>query len=65
MGLYSRIVYPEPSYKERAEGKIEVRTYDALIQALRLRDYSEEAPPVKIQDQTEGRAFSWFMGSTD
>ena len=57
MGLYSRIVYPEPSYKER----VEVRTYDALIQALRLRDYSQEAPPVKISDQTEQRAMDWFM----
>lgn len=61
MGLFSRIVYPEPSYQERAEGKIEVRTYDALIQALRLRDYSQEAPPVKISDQTEQRAMDWFM----
>tara|TARA_R110000744_G_scaffold58959_1_gene122976 strand:- start:740 stop:937 length:198 start_codon:yes stop_codon:yes gene_type:complete len=62
MSLYSRPVYPEPSYRERAEGKIEVRTYDALIQVLKLRDYSEENPPVKIADQTETRAFSWFMG---
>ena len=60
MGLYSRIVYPEPSYKERAEGKIEVRTYDALIQALRLRDYSQEAPPVKISNETEQRSMNWF-----
>ena len=62
MSLYSRPVYPEPSYRERVEGKIEVRTYDALIQVLKLRDYSEENPPVKIADQTETRAFSWFMG---
>ena len=62
MSLHSRPVYPEPSYRERAEGKIEVRTYDALIQVLKLRDYSEENPPVKIADQTETRAFSWFMG---
>ena len=49
MALYSRPSYPEPSYKERAEGKIDVRTYDALIQVLKLRDYSEENPPVKYQ----------------
>jgi|TARA_R110000796_G_C14416942_1_gene419461 hypothetical protein len=60
MGLFSRVVYPEPSYKERAEGKIEVRTYDALIQALRLRDYSQEAPPVKISNETEQRSMNWF-----
>jgi hypothetical protein len=62
MALYSRPAYPEPSYKERVEGKIDVRTYDALIQVLKLRDYSEENPPVKIQDQTEGRAMAWFLG---
>jgi hypothetical protein len=62
MSLYSRPVYPEPSYRERVEGKIEVRTYDALIQVLKLRDHSGENPPVKIADQTETRAFSWFMG---
>lgn len=65
MALYSRPAYPEPSYKERAEGKIDVRTYDALIQVLKLRDYSEENPPVKISDQTEARAFTWFMGNGD
>ena len=62
MALYSRPSYPEPSYKERVEGKIDVRTYDALIQVLKLRDYSEENPPVKIADQTEIRAMAWFLG---
>ena len=62
MSLYSRPSYPEPSYKERTEGKIDVRTYDALIQVLKLRDYSEENPPVKIADQTEIRAMAWFLG---
>jgi hypothetical protein len=62
MALYSRPSYPEPSYKERMEGKIDVRTYDALIQVLKLRDYSEENPPVKIADQTEIRAMAWFLG---
>jgi len=62
MSLYSRPAYPEPSYKERTEGKIDVRTYDALIQVLKLRDYSEENPPVKIADQTEIRAMAWFLG---
>jgi len=62
MALYSRPSYPEPSYKERTEGKIDVRTYDALIQVLKLRDYSEENPPVKIADQTEIRAMAWFLG---
>jgi hypothetical protein len=65
MGLYSRPSYPEPSYKERTEGKIDVRTYDALIQVLKLRDYSEENPPLKISDQTEARAFTWYMGNGD
>jgi|TARA_B110000259_G_C13770977_1_gene304628 hypothetical protein len=65
MGLFSKIVYPEPSYRERSNGTIEVRTYDALIQSLKLRDYSQEAPPVKIADETEARAFAWFMGATD
>ena len=62
MSLFSKPAYPEPSYKERIEGKIDVRTYDALIQVLRLRDYSEENPPVKIADQTEIRAMAWFLG---
>ena len=62
MALYSRPAYPEPSYKERTEGKIDVRTYDALIQVLKLRDYSDENPPVKIADQTEIRAMAWFLG---
>ena len=62
MSLYSKPAYPEPSYKERMEGRIEVRTYDSLIQVLKLRDYSEENPPVKIADETEARSFSWFMG---
>jgi hypothetical protein len=62
MALYSKPSYPEPSYKERMEGKIDVRTYDALIQVLKLRDYSEENPPVKIADQTEIRAMAWFLG---
>ena len=62
MSLYSKPSYPEPSYRERVEGKIDVRTYDALIQVLRLRDYSEENPPVKIADQTEIRAMAWFLG---
>lgn len=62
MSLYSKPAYPEPSYKERMEGRIEVRTYDSLIQVLKLRDYSEENPPVKIADETESRSFSWFMG---
>jgi len=65
MALYSRPSYPEPSYKERTDGTIDVRTYDALIQVLKLRDYSEENPPVKISDQTEARAYTWFMGNGD
>jgi len=65
MAIYSKPTYPEPSYKERMEGKIDVRTYDALIQVLKLRDFSEENPPVKIQDETEARAFTWFMSEGD
>jgi hypothetical protein len=62
MAIYSKPTYPEPSYRERTDGKIDVRTYDALIQVLKLRDFSEENPPVKIQDETEARAMAWFLG---
>ena len=61
MSIYSRPAYPEPSYKERAEGKIDVRTFDTLVQVLKLKDYAEESPPVKIADQTEQTSMNWFM----
>tara|TARA_Y100001938_G_C7972938_1_gene370272 strand:- start:381 stop:569 length:189 start_codon:yes stop_codon:yes gene_type:complete len=61
MSIYSKPAYPEPSYKERAEGKIDVRTFDTLIQVLKLKDFSEENPPVKIADQTEQTSISWFL----
>ena len=61
MAIYSKPAYPEPSYKERAEGKIDVKTFDTLLQGLKLKDYAEESPPVKIADQTEQTSMSWFL----
>ena len=40
MGLYTKPVYPELSYKERDENNVFARTYDALINILRLKDVS-------------------------
>ena len=61
MGLYTKAVYPELSYKERQEDKITSRTYDALINILRLRDASEGEVPTKIADQDEQRSMEWFL----
>jgi|TARA_X000001388_G_scaffold71710_1_gene61732 hypothetical protein len=61
MGLYTKGVYPELSYQERAENIISARTYDALINILRLRDLSEGETPSKIADQNEQRSMEWFL----
>ena len=61
MGLYTRGIYPELSYQERDENIISARTYDALINILRLRDLSEGETPSKIADQNEQRSMEWFL----
>ena len=61
MGLYTKGVYPELSYKERADNIISARTYDALINILRLRDLSEGETPSKIADQNEQSSMEWFL----
>ena len=61
MGLYTKGIYPELSYQERADNIISARTYDALINILRLRDLSEGEPPSKIADQNEQRSMEWFL----
>tara|TARA_R110002012_G_scaffold132449_1_gene285330 strand:+ start:564 stop:752 length:189 start_codon:yes stop_codon:yes gene_type:complete len=61
MGLYTKGVYPELSYQERAENIISARTYDALINILRLRDLYEGETPSKIADQNEQRSMEWFL----
>jgi|TARA_R100001594_G_scaffold12882_1_gene28211 hypothetical protein len=61
MGLYTKGVYPELSYQERADNIISARTYDALINILRLRDLSEGETPSKIADQNEQRSMEWFL----
>ena len=61
MGLYTKGVYPELSYQERADNIISARTYDALINILRLRDLSEGENPSKIADQNEQRSMEWFL----
>ena len=47
MGLYTKGVYPELSYRERQDNTISARTYDALINILRLRDASTTETPVR------------------
>ena len=61
MSLYSKAVYPELSYRERQNDTLNARTYDALIQVLRLRDLSEGEIPAKIADQDRQRSMNWFM----
>ena len=55
------MVYPELSYQERRENTIFARTYDALINMLRLRDQSEGKIPIRISSETEQRSMSWFL----
>ena len=61
MSLYSKAVYPELSYRKRQNDTLNARTYDALIQVLRLRDLSEGEVPAKIADQDQQRSMNWFM----
>ena len=61
MSLYSKAVYPELSYRERQNDTLNARTYDALIQVLRLRDLSEGEIPAKIADQDQQSSMNWFM----
>ena len=61
MGLYTKPVYPELSYKERDENNVFARTYDALINILRLKDISEGEVPTKIADEDEQRSMNWFL----
>ncbi len=61
MSLYSKAVYPELSYRERQNDTLNARTYDALVQVLRLRDLSEGEVPAKIADQDQQRSMNWFM----
>ena len=61
MGLYTKAVYPELSYKERQEDMITARTYDALINILRLRDASTTQTPTKIADSDVVKSMEWFL----
>ena len=61
MSLYSKAVYPELSYRERQNDTLNARTYDALIQVLRLRDLSEGEVPANIADQDQQRSMNWCM----
>ena len=61
MGLYTKAVYPELSYKERQEDIISARTYDALINILRLRDASTTHTPTKIADSDVVKSMEWFL----
>ena len=61
MGLYTKAVYPELSYKERQDNIISARTYDALINILRLRDASTTHTPTKIADSEVVKSMEWFL----
>ena len=61
MGLYTKAVYPELSYQERQENTISARTYDELINILRLRDASTTHTPVKIADSDVAQSMDWFL----
>ena len=61
MSLFSKGVYPELSYEERNNNSVFARTYDALINILRLHDASEGEIPVKIADQDQQRSMNWFL----
>ena len=61
MGLYTKAVYPELSYNERQQDKITARTYDALINILRLRDAGTTETPTKIADSGVTKSMEWFL----
>ena len=62
MTLYNKAVYPELSYQERRDNIITARTYDALMQILRLRDESVGEITIRIADENEQRSMNWFLG---
>ena len=62
MSLYSKGIYPELSVEERTNKTILARTYDALIQALRLRDNSLSPIPRRLADDTEQKSMNWVLG---
>ena len=61
MGLYTKGVYPERAEAERNNDTISARTYDALINILRLRDASTTETPVRIASKDEQQSMEWFL----
>jgi|TARA_R110000796_G_scaffold216986_1_gene333008 hypothetical protein len=61
MGLYTKGVYPELSYQERSDNVLSARTYDALINILRLRDASTTETPTRIASVEDTRTMDWFL----
>ena len=61
MGLYTKGVYPELSYKERSEDTLSARTYDALINILRLRDAGATESPIRIASKDHQQSMEWFL----
>jgi|TARA_R100000656_G_scaffold4788_1_gene6600 hypothetical protein len=61
MGQFTKGIYPELSHQERNKNTIFVKTFDALINILRLRDQSEGEIPPKIADEHEQRSMNWFL----
>ena len=62
MSLYSKGIYPQLTEEERVNKTILARTYDALIQALTLRDNSLSPIPRRLADDTEQKSMNWFLG---
>jgi hypothetical protein len=62
MSLYKNIIYPALSYAERQAGIISIRTYDALILSLNLKDKSTGKVPSRIASEDEQRSMGWFVG---
>ena len=61
MGLYTKGVYPELSYKERSEDTLSARTYDALINILRLRDAGATETPIRIESKDDQQSMERFL----
>ena len=62
MSLYKNIIYPALSYAERQAGMISIKTYDALILSLNLKDKSTGKVPSRIASEDEQRSMGWFVG---
>ena len=62
MSLYKHIIYPALSYAERQAGMISIKTYDALILSLNLKDKSTGKVPSRIASEDEQRSMGWFVG---